>query len=115
MTAYTFIGTTDDQTTCDLCGKSNLKRTVVLKSSEGDIVHYGVDCAAKTMRRQTGVRLSTAAVNEQADAVAYAQRLIAKGMYTLEQIADAVSRRYGFSTGTRGGILRIGSFAEIAA
>jgi len=113
MITYTFIGTTDDQTTCDLCGKSNLKRTVVLKTDEGDIVHYGVDCAAMALRK-TGAKTTSRIVSHQADAVAYAQRLIAKGAYTLEQVATAVWNRYGYLTDTRGSVLLIGKFAEIA-
>ena len=45
------LGITDAITTCDCCGKSNLKRTVGIELSNGEQVHYGVDCASKTMRQ----------------------------------------------------------------
>ena len=43
------MGTTDEITTCDCCGKSGLKLTVAI-DIDGVIVHYGRDCAAKTFR-----------------------------------------------------------------
>lgn len=58
MNAVTFLGITDEQTTCDLCGKSNLKRTVRLRfEDDAEECHYGVDCAARALgRTQTFVR-----------------------------------------------------------
>ncbi len=46
-----FLGTTDDVTTCDHCGKPNLKNTVALSIGGGDAVYYGVTCAARALRR----------------------------------------------------------------
>ncbi|MCX5206104.1 hypothetical protein OG897_32420 [Streptomyces sp. NBC_00237] len=52
-------GVTDDCTTCDCCGRSNLKRTVALipldedGNEDGDAVYYGTACAAMAMRRRT--------------------------------------------------------------
>lgn len=43
------LGTSDEVTTCECCGKSNLKLTVAIEIS-GEVVHYGRDCAAKTFR-----------------------------------------------------------------
>lgn len=44
------LGTDDSVTTCDCCGKSNLKFTVIIELDSGDVVHYGQVCA----RRNTG-------------------------------------------------------------
>ena len=44
------LGTDDSITTCDCCGKSNLKFTVTIELDDGEIVHYGQVCA----RRNTG-------------------------------------------------------------
>lgn len=44
------LGTDDSITTCDCCGKSNLKFTVAIELDDGEIVHYGQVCA----RRNTG-------------------------------------------------------------
>lgn len=46
--AAEFVGVSDEQTECDLCGRSNLKRTVILRIG-GAEVHYGSDCAAKAL------------------------------------------------------------------
>jgi hypothetical protein len=46
--AYTFVGTTDDVTTCDCCGRSDLKGTVVLRPADGgDEVFFGSVCGAR--------------------------------------------------------------------
>jgi hypothetical protein len=46
-----FLGTTDDVTTCECCGRTNLKNTVALLMGEADEpVFYGVVCAAKALR-----------------------------------------------------------------
>lgn len=41
------LGTTDAVTTCECCGKSGLKLTVVMELDGGDIVHYGTTCASR--------------------------------------------------------------------
>lgn len=46
---FKVLGTSDDVTTCDRCGKCNLKRTVALESDATGIVRYGVDCAARAI------------------------------------------------------------------
>lgn len=43
------LGVSGDVTTCDACGKKNLKRTVVLEINEAEPVFYGKDCAAKAV------------------------------------------------------------------
>lgn len=53
MKAYRVKGTTDEVTTCELCGKVELKGTVVLAvldadGNEGDgVCYFGTACAAK--------------------------------------------------------------------
>ena len=44
---YAVIGCNDEQTVCDFCGKTNLKRTVILRDHEGDVVRVGSDCAIR--------------------------------------------------------------------
>lgn len=41
------VGTTDEHTDCDLCGKTNLKNTVAFRvlDSGGDEIFVGSDCA----------------------------------------------------------------------
>lgn len=50
MKKYQIIGTTDDVNTCDCCGRTNLKKTVILKDTESsEEVYFGTECAAKAL------------------------------------------------------------------
>lgn len=40
-----------DVPTCDVCGKTNLKLTIVIESEAGELLHYGSDCASRTLRQ----------------------------------------------------------------
>lgn len=64
------LGINDDVTTCECCGKQNLKCTVVLSSDDGmGQVHFGRDCAAKALspyRPKTAHRIEMEARNIQA-------------------------------------------------
>ena len=45
---YTVKGINDDQDTCDICGKENLKRVVWLEDTETlELIACGTTCAAK--------------------------------------------------------------------
>ena len=41
------LGTDDSITTCDCCGKSGLKLTVLIQLDSGDVVNYGTTCASR--------------------------------------------------------------------
>lgn len=59
-----FLGTTDDVTTCDCCGRADLKSTVAL-DVDGAVVHYGSDCAARAIGRSAkDVRAATRAADQ---------------------------------------------------
>ena len=36
---------------CDVCGKKNLKMTIVIEDEAGELLHYGSDCASRTLRQ----------------------------------------------------------------
>lgn len=55
MTRYEVAGTTDENTICDCCGKSNLKMTVVLRDDEGEFRFFGRSCAALATGRKASV------------------------------------------------------------
>lgn len=40
---------------CDCCGKVDLKSTVAFETESGDVVHYGVVCAARAMGKDAKV------------------------------------------------------------
>ena len=41
------LGTDDSVNTCDCCGKTNLKFTVMIELDSGAVVHYGQVCAGR--------------------------------------------------------------------
>lgn len=41
------LGTDDSINTCDCCGKTNLKFTVLVQLDDGELAHYGQVCAAR--------------------------------------------------------------------
>lgn len=48
-----FLGTSDDVTTCECCGRANLKSTVALLTEGATTpVYYGVTCAARSLKMQ---------------------------------------------------------------
>lgn len=49
MTAYRILGSNDEVTTCECCGRIGLKKTVVLTDGERE-VRYGTECAARTLK-----------------------------------------------------------------
>lgn len=46
MTMKRILGICDSVTTCECCGRTNLKRTIVIGSEEGE-AYYGSVCASK--------------------------------------------------------------------
>ena len=67
MNTTRYLGTTDEVTTCDCCGKSGLKKTVALCFGEGDVLHYGVTCAARSLQTTAAeVRASARRADEEA-------------------------------------------------
>lgn len=40
-----------DKPECDVCGKKNLKLTIVIEDETGHLLHYGSDCASRTLRQ----------------------------------------------------------------
>lgn len=43
------LGTDDSVNVCDCCGRNNLKATVAFETEDGDVVNYGVVCAARAL------------------------------------------------------------------
>lgn len=76
MKIYEALGTTDTETTCELCGRADLKSTVALRDIEaGTVVHFGSDCAARatgwTVRE---VELAAVAADRAIELAAQAER-----------------------------------------
>ena len=65
MKRYTYLGTSDEVTTCDCCGKSDLKSTVAISADEqGETLYFGSTCAARALKVQVAeVKRGTAAAD----------------------------------------------------
>ena len=85
---FKILGITDDVTTCDCCGKTNLKKTVVLDNGS-ETVFYGVDCAATALR---GTKKAKSEIEWIGQWITKAKNWLAKG-YTIEQICKAMNNQ----------------------
>lgn len=79
--AYRVRGTTSDVTTCELCGREDLRGTVALAvldaegNDTGETVHYGSDCGARAAGwTQADMRRRTATADRDAAAAELAER-----------------------------------------
>ena len=72
------IAITNDVTTCECCGRANLKSTVVMIDDEGNTSYYGSDCAEKVTGKHAAkiVSAARANMNKQAEFAAYIQSQI---------------------------------------
>lgn len=58
------LGISDEVTTCDHCGRSELRRTVAL-DFDGEVSFYGTTCAAKAFfPKSTGADIARSARNK---------------------------------------------------
>jgi hypothetical protein len=75
MNGVKFLGTSDEVTTCDCCGRKNLKSTVALSIEDADPVYYGVTCAARALKMGVKeVRQATSAADLAKAAAEQAER-----------------------------------------
>lgn len=74
---YSYLGTTEEHTTCDCCGKSDLKNTVGIHDLEtGEDLFFGVVCAARALKTQVAeVRRGAAAADKVKRAAEAAARI----------------------------------------
>lgn len=101
----------DEVTTCECCGKSNLKLTVVLSNGEGE-VFYGRDCAARKLlgnNKSGSVKL----VERKAQAAVLARKWLSNG-HSAEVVAKGIWNRFGFLTSAKGTAVDIDGVGIIA-
>lgn len=83
---FTLLGLTDAVSTCDCCGKRNLKVAVEMENEAGEVVHYGRDCAGAALYgrkdRKNGERAALLAklAQEARALLEIARPLIAQGL-----------------------------------
>lgn len=81
------LGTDDGVTTCDCCGKANLKSTVIV-DVEGEVMHYGSVCAT----RHTG-KTSKEIRKDISDALQARISAARKEMNTSAEVAATTAKR----------------------
>jgi len=88
---FTVMGVSEDRTTCDCCGKTNLKRTVCLRrQSDGEDLFYGVNCAsdALKLRKKYGAKDAQILVNHARLVLADRDRFDAERASAIARAAD---------------------------
>lgn len=94
---FNVMGVSEDRTTCDCCGKQNLKRTVCLRrESDGEDLFYGVNCAADALKLRKKYSAKDAA-----KLVNHARIVLAERDRTAEQRARtlALAERQALTSG----------------
>lgn len=93
------LGTDDSITTCDCCGKANLKHTVTIELDDGEIVHYGSVCATRNTGKASkvlnGEIRAHAAAQRQAAAAEYRQHPAYLAERARFAARDALARETG--------------------
>lgn len=93
------LGTDDSVTTCDCCGKSNLKFTVAIELDDGEIVHYGQICARRNTGKDQRTITSEIKASQQAARDAARSEYTASPEYAAERARfeerDEIARRTG--------------------
>ena len=108
---WNMLGTTDTSHTCELCGKTNLKKVVVIEHVETfEVKRVGCDCAGNLLFGKK-TRGNTKRIQKRADIVALARKWLAAG-HAPEVVVKGVGGR-GWPCGLRNGKILIGNFATI--
>jgi hypothetical protein len=77
------LGTDDSVNSCDCCGRSELKATVAFETESGEVVYFGVVCAAKASGKSSAWIRSEAKVAD--DAKVSAARIAAEKEHAVRQ------------------------------
>jgi hypothetical protein len=93
-TAIKVLGTDADYSTCDKCGKTGLKKTVVIQLEDDQIVHYGTTCASKAFRK-AGTQISKSALDTEVKALYFAQTWIERG-FDAKTVQMGIWDKFGF-------------------
>lgn len=86
MEIYRVLGTTDTVTTCEICGRVDLKGTLVL-TCNGEITYAGSDCGAQLAGRPANILKREARTADRAavEAARIASDAITQAWITAEQ------------------------------
>ncbi len=93
------LGTDDSITTCDCCGKVNLKFTVAMELDDGQIVHYGQVCAGRNTGKTRPQINAEIKAHEQAKRNAARAEWLKHPAYLAERARFAERERAGVRPG----------------
>ena len=72
------LGITDEVTTCDCCGKENLKRTFAISlDGDSDPVYFGSTCGARALRGK-GYSITGRQIETQGEKLAFAMQTLGR-------------------------------------
>ena len=109
---FTVLGITDDHDTCDCCGRTNLKRTVALRDSGGEVGFYGTTCAALLLRREAkDVRREAREAQDRIEEATRAEKQRAS-QAELERWTAFLRQRSGINADVATMIRALGGFAS---
>ena len=93
MKAIKTLGTSNEVTTCECCGKAGLALTVVLEIN-GAVTHYGRDCAGAAINGKKSAAF-TNGVFARARAVDFVNRNSGKAAF--EKLVSIAYNRFGYT------------------
>lgn len=91
----TLIEVNSETSTCECCGRTDLKRVAVLRLTNGSVVRYGCDCAGRTLGKGVAKSIKAEVARQQrfAEAVAYIEKWENEGRDS-SKIANVVNVKY---------------------
>ena len=104
------VGMNDEQTTCDACGRMELRGTVILADENGEFGRYGTTCAGRIL----GWSISR---SQAESAEAYRRQCVASDLRAARAAAingDAATARMYLRDARRTGIIRPDEHAHAA-
>jgi hypothetical protein len=114
MDSIKYLGTTDEVTVCDCCGKANLKSTVAISIDEGEPVYFGVTCAARALKTGVSeVKRGTAAADREREEQARIARQAAEAAKSAPWFAFLAAHGTGDNNFSR--IESLGGYAAAKA
>lgn len=101
--AYQITGITDSVTTCDCCGKNNLKRAVALVNDAGEEFFFGTNCAGaavhgrKSKANENNVTLEAQVAQKCKDVLPAVLDMVARGLNYREVTRELSSTDHNYS------------------
>lgn len=99
-----YLGVSDEVTTCQRCGKPNLKKTVVL-DIDGSVEHIGSDCASRLLYGKTSAS-NKKMIERRATMAQYIANCQANNR-SLDYICNGIWNKFGYGCEVRNGVLRV--------